>query len=177
MALPGAPAKGAKLGRTPNADWTEVPKTPFDGPWPVDLPPKCGRAKWHTMVELWWRMARSMPHCRLWEESDWLFALETCYLKQELWDAYGGEDGTKTTAWTELRRREDLLGFTAEARRKLRIRYVDVKPEVADDGVDSDVEPVDDPVVEQTQRAGRASVTPIMSRRQRLTQPRTERSA
>ncbi len=167
MAHSGPPAKGTKIGRTPTADWIEVPNEPFAGPWPVDLPPKCGRAKWNPMVEQWWKIVRTMPHCTLWELSDWLFAVETAYLKQELWSAYGGEDGTKTTAWTELRRREGLMGTTAEERRKLRIRYVDQRPQVEGD----DGQPDDDPevVVEDRPAARRGNVTPIESRRSRLT--------
>lgn len=169
MALPGSRAKDTKIGRTANADWTEVPNVAFDGPWPVEFPAKCGRRNWDPLVKQWWDIVRVMPHCRLWERSDWLFAVETAYMKQELWQSYSGEDGTKTTAWTELRRREDLLGCTAEARRKLRVRYVEEKPEVGDQVPDDD-DP--DLVVEEQPVAGRGgSVTPIGSRRQRLTRP------
>ncbi len=166
MAHTGPPAKGNKVGRTPTADWTEVPNEPFTGPCLVNLPAKCGRRKWNPLVLQWWEITRSMPHCRLWERSDWLFAVETAFMKQELWDSYDSEDGTKTTAWTELRRREGLLGTTAEERRKLRIRYVDPKPEVGTDGDDVEPELVVD---EQPVAARRGTVTPIGSRRSRLT--------
>jgi hypothetical protein len=123
MAVRGPDAKGVKLGHTPNAEWIDVPDAPFDGPWPVDLPKMCGRRRWHELVVAWWAEVRVMPHCRLWTATDWRFALETAYMKQKLWLDYG-EDELKSTAWTELRRREDQMGYTAEARRKLRIRYV-----------------------------------------------------
>ncbi len=124
MALTGPPAKPQKLGHSATADWTDVPDTPYDGPWPVELPKQCGRKKWHDMVLAWWEEVRRMPHCSTWADTDWRFALETAYMKQQLWSDYN--DGQmKSTAWTELRRREDQMGYTVEARRKLRIRYVD----------------------------------------------------
>lgn len=124
MALPGAAAKPAKLGHSPTAEWADVPDVAFAGPWPVELPKTCGRKKWHDLVVAWWAEVRVMPHCVLWTPTDWRFALETCYMKQQLWLDYG-EGDMKSTAWTEVRRREDQMGYTVEARRKLRIRYVD----------------------------------------------------
>jgi len=64
-----------------------------------------------------------MPHCALWSESDWLFAVDsasTAALYHETGDM---------RASSELRQRERVLGVTADARRDLRIRYV---PEVAE---------------------------------------------
>lgn len=66
-----------------------------------------------------------MPHCRLWTESDWEFALETAMVADALF--YG-----RTSAATELRQREKVLGTTVDSRRDLRIRYVESAGEVDD---------------------------------------------
>lgn len=128
MAHRGVDPKPARLGHSSNADWQDVPDVPYAGPWPVELPAKNGRSKWHPQVVAWWEEVRVMPHCVLWSPTDWRFALDTAYMKHQLWVDYG-EGEMKSTAWTEVRRREDQMGYTVEARRKLRIRYVkqDVK--------------------------------------------------
>lgn len=167
MAHSGPPGKGIKHGRTPNADWTEVVDVPYDGPSP-DLPKPEGRRRWAVAVVEWWEDVRRMPHCVLWGPTDWRFAIETAYLKAAFWNDY--KDGeVKATLATEIRRREDQLGTTREALRQLRIRYVDLA-DLADD------EETDEPgtalaVVEEQEQAdpGVAGVTPLASRRRRLT--------
>lgn len=63
-----------------------------------------------------------MPHSRLSHPSDWSFALDSIEVAARL-----QEDGK--TAWaTELHARELVLGTTADARRDLRIVYVEPKP-------------------------------------------------
>ncbi len=157
MALPGAAAKPAKLGHSPTAEWIDVPDRPYEGHRPVDLPAKCGRKTWHPMVADWWAEVRVMPHCVLWAPTDWRFAVETAFMKQQLWADYSDGD-LKSTAWTECRRREDQMGYTHEARRKLRIRYVDASnPALGTTRGD-----VPAPSTE--------GVIPIGSRRDRLTQ-------
>ncbi len=127
MALTGPPAKPAKLGHSPTADWTDVPNVPFDDEGRRELPRSPGgRRKWHDQVVAWWNEIRRMPHCVLWTDTDWRFALDTAYFKQALWRDLDNDE-LKSTLITEIRRREDQIGTTAEARRKLRIRYV--KPE------------------------------------------------
>lgn len=117
MARPGPAQSASKIGRTPNAGWTEVPNTPFDGDrpalesWLPDPLPQ---------VATWWSSVSVMPHCRLWSEADWLYALDTALHKQA---CYSGD--ASVAQWTEARRREDQMGTTVEARRKLGIRYVD----------------------------------------------------
>jgi len=59
-----------------------------------------------------------MPHCVLWTKADWWFALATAVI------AAAFHRGDLRQA-KELRQRERLLGTTADARRDLRIRYVD----------------------------------------------------
>jgi hypothetical protein len=65
-----------------------------------------------------------MPHCVLWSESDWEFALDTAFVK-----GIFHMQGSNVYA-TELRNREKVLGTTADYRRDLRIRYADPKPAV-----------------------------------------------
>lgn len=163
MALRGPAAKATKHGRTPTADWIDVQDVPYAGPSP-DLPKLAGRRKWADLVVQWWEQVRSMPHCVLWTPTDWQFALETALMKDQFWrDFADGE--MKSTAATEIRRREAVLGTTGEALRQLRIRYVPVGEVPAQ-------EP-DLPVVVQeeqdTQAGGSvATVTPIADRRARL---------
>lgn len=164
MALRGPAAKANKLGRTPNADWTDVPDVPFSGPSP-DLPKLANRRKWTDLVVQWWEQVRVMPHCTLWTATDWQFAIETALMKDQFWREYA--DGEmKSTAATEIRRREGVLGTTAEARRQLRIRYTPT-------GEASEEEPELEPVVQEEEQAesgrGVASVTPLADRRSRLT--------
>jgi hypothetical protein len=160
MAFTGVPPKAYKHGKNPNADWTDVADVPYEGPSP-SLPPKCGRRKWHEPVSVWWDQVRRMPHCVLWGPTDWTYAIETCYMKQQLWIDYS-QDELKSTLATEIRRREDQMGTTVEARRKLRIRYVDPSELAGEDGevISGGVElPGSTP----------ASVTSLSSRRARLT--------
>lgn len=164
MARPGPAGKAAKHGRT-NTDWVEVPDVPYAGPSP-DLPKLPKGKKWNDIVVQWWEQVRAMPHCDLWTATDWQFAVETALMKDQFWREYGDGKMMSTTA-TEIRRREGLLGTTAEARRQLRIRYVPAG-EDADDEPDLPVE-----VVEHDQAPGASVVTPLFDRRSRLTQPRT----
>ncbi|MFG3710901.1 hypothetical protein [Micromonospora sp. NPDC047730] len=132
MAKTGPAAKANKHGRAPSGDWTEVVNLPYEGP-SLDLPkPKRGGPKWLPEVEAWWEQVCRMPHCVLWEPSDWVFALETAYMKNDWWAEYhsGVVHSTKST---EIRRREDQMGTTREARRKLMIRYVDPVDEVEEE--------------------------------------------
>ncbi len=162
MALPGPAAKAARLGHSANADWTDVPDVPYLAGEERELP-KLGRnRRWNDLVVRWWATVRVMPHCALWTETDWIFAEETALMKHD----YLGEDEKRTTLATEIRRREDIMGVTREARRKLRIRYV--PPEVA---VDGDGQGDAEPHYEEQSGTGTGpgSVTPIASRRARLT--------
>lgn len=99
-------------------DWTEVDNVPFEGG--PDLPEfTAQRRAWQAAVRSTWDAWRTMPHCKLWTPSDWAFALMTVELVALVYD---GE-----TKWAaEVRNRERVLGTTAEFRRDLRLRYVDV---------------------------------------------------
>jgi len=164
MARPGPGQLARKLGHTANAEWTEVANRPFEGVSP-DLPKLPNRARYHPLVATWWDMVRQMPHCKNWTPTDWQYAVETALLKHYFWtDAAAGE--VKTTAATEIRRREDNMGTTEEARRKLRIRYVDVPDDDVEDEdpVTAEVQPE---VVHQRRAGGARPVTSLASRRAR----------
>ena len=155
MAHRGPAPKANKVGHSANADWTEVPDKPFDGPSP-DLPDLGDGRSWHKEVQEWYETARRMPHCILWRDSDWNYAIETAYLRNEYWDDFG-HSGVRVTLAVEIRRRDDQLGTTSEARRKLRLRYVDPAL-LADDDDD------------QPGNGGQpGTVTDLTSRRKRLT--------
>jgi len=119
------PIRGAKLkpeARTrvrPTFDWTEVQDVPFTGA--PALPFKPSRA-----VADWWTDVSSMPHCVLWRDSDWRYAIETARLVAKLHRSKGGAGAA------EIRSREKVMGTTMDARRDLRIRYVDSTDEPAE---------------------------------------------
>jgi hypothetical protein len=130
------PKDGPKRNTMPAAhDWVEVVDAPFVGRKPVVLPPKrrlfdsAGKVHataWEPMTRTWWRTISSMPHCRLWSKADWQFAMATVVIAD---NAFRGS----TAAAGELRQREKIMGTTLDARRDLRIRYVDkiVVPKLA----------------------------------------------
>lgn len=163
MALPGPAQRGARLGHSAHADWTDVADVPFAAGEQRELPKLSGRRKWNDLVVRWWAIVRTMPHCVLWTEADWIFAEETALMKHD----YFADDDKKTTLATEIRRREDIMGTTIEARRKLRIRYIDS----SDAGEPAGDAGVQDAVVEDQAEAGTGlgTVTPLASRRGRLT--------
>lgn len=95
--------------------WREVPDLPFDGPVPR-LPSRKGG--WSTRSKRKWKSWSSMPHCRLWGDAEWEFAIDSLELAERFYD---GESARAA----ELRSRERQLGTTADYRRDLRIRYID----------------------------------------------------
>lgn len=170
MAHSGPAAKANKHGRTPTADWIDVPDVPYGGPWP-DLPKLRGGGKWNELALEWWNEVRVMPHCVLWEKTDWLYATHTA-LMMHYWfrDMASGE--ATTSQATEIRRREDHIGTTLESRRKLRIRYVEPERAGVQTAVGQGAEQPDDgpaQVIEQDGTAGPGTVTALESRRSRLT--------
>lgn len=149
MAAPGPAPKSAKIGRTPNLDWTEVANKAFRSSKRRDLPKTMLGLTVPPSVRRWWAALRAMPHCVLWTETDWQYALSTAELKVLFYDA-----PTSSLA-AELRQREDQMGTTVEARRKLRIRYVDFVPPSQSASSGEDRKPT-------------ATVTSLASRRARL---------
>ncbi len=132
MAIPGAkPSNRPTVHRNkPAVDWTDVPNEPYTGSHP-DLPDtrptvdKSGIVSdvpYSEATRRWWSSISSMPHCVLWHESDWAYALDTAVVHDQA--SYGS-----VSAMAELRLREKSLGTTFDARRDLRIRYVDSEPQ------------------------------------------------
>lgn len=117
--------EGQRRNRMPAThEWIEVENTPYDGERP-SLPRRSGG--WPAATRRWWEVVSRMPHCRLWSEADWQFAVDTA----EVHARWARGEGSAS----EVRIREKLLGTTLDARRDLRIRYVDPKPAAAPAGV------------------------------------------
>ena len=126
---PKPTGKAVTQGRA-KVETTDVIDTPYDGPKP-ELP-----SERNTMLKngdviivpmgeptkQWWERISSMPHCVLWTDSDWQFALDTAKV-------HSAAQNGSMPAITELRQREKILGTYWEARRDLRIRYVEPEPE------------------------------------------------
>lgn len=77
-------------------------------------------AAWPQATRRWWRALGRMPHCVLWAEPEWQFALDTAVLVAAF------HSGDLRLA-QEIRTREKLMGTTPDARRGLRIRYIDAE--------------------------------------------------
>lgn len=126
---PKPTGKAVTQGRA-KVETTDVLNVPYDGPKP-ELP-----TERKTMLKngdiiivpigddtvAWWERISIMPHCVLWSESDWQFALDTAKV-------HSAAQNGSMPAITELRQREKILGTTWEARRDLRINYVDPEAE------------------------------------------------
>jgi hypothetical protein len=110
-------------------DWAVVPNVPFDGG------PRLPRREqgWPTLTKRWWSTVSSMPHCSLWSDADWQYAIDTAIVAA----AFHGGD---VRAAAELRYREKQLGTTFDARRDLRIRYVDPAKADAPEGAEDQAE-------------------------------------
>lgn len=128
------PEGQARNRNKPTHDWTEVEDVAFgDGP---KLPSKMPNGlPWPAPTRRWWASVSSMPHCVLWSESDWQFALDTAFVA-----GIFHMQGSNVYA-TELRNREKVLGTTSDYRRDLRIKYVEP---VSNGGDDADVVTLDD---------------------------------
>lgn len=99
-------------------DWTDVEDVPFeDGP---DLPERrCNERAWDARTRKKWDAWRSMPHCKLWGEAEWDFALDSIEVAAKF------HETSDMKFATELRNREKVLGTTNDYRRDLRIRYIE----------------------------------------------------
>lgn len=148
MTMPGRKPNERSVNKTPSKiEWTEIQNIPYDGPIP-ELPltrtyinPKgeIQEVPIENRTRYWWEAISKMPHCILWQPSDWQFALDTAMV-------HASASHGSVTAMGELRQREKIMGTTVDARRDLRIRYIDPK--------------LDEPVI--------AVVTNIDERRNRL---------
>ncbi|MDM7488721.1 hypothetical protein QT969_10500 [Rhodococcus sp. CSLK01-03] len=130
MAVPGrqpVPASQKRFRGKSDIDWVEVQDVPYTGERP-ELPitrtvvTKDGQidVELLELTRKWWDTITRMPHCALWTDSDWMFALSTAIVADA---AFCGI----ASAAVELRNREKVLGTTADFRRGLRIRYVSVE--------------------------------------------------
>lgn len=151
MGVPGAKPKEDRsqiVHRARVHEFTEVANVPFSDP--PGLLPRAAQGQtawadagvipgddWPPATRHWWGVISRMPHCILWSEADWAFAQATaeCHARfAEGWKGYTG---------SELRQREKLLGVFLDARRDLRIKYVD-PPKETPDQLPADVKRLDD---------------------------------
>jgi len=120
MPLPGSkPNEGRPVRHRnpPRQEWEEVENRPHRGG--PRLPPTRPSGRfWPEPTKRWWRVICRMPHVILWTEADWQFALDTAEV------AAAFHDGDLRQA-VELRQRERIMGTTVDARRDLRIRYLE----------------------------------------------------
>lgn len=117
MPLPGTkPAETKRRRNKDTHEWVEIDAVPYEGAPKLPKTQPNGNP-WHPWTQDWWKAISRMPHCVLWDESDWRFAFETALVAAVL---HSGD----VRAATELRNREKVLGTTVDFRRDLRIRYV-----------------------------------------------------
>jgi hypothetical protein len=130
MAVAGRePSPNAVNRNVSTVEWIDIEDKPYTGKRPalpktrtVFVEGEATQIPLNKMTTEWWEIVSKMPHAAIWTASDWLLAQATALVH----DAF--VTGTFSQA-PELRRREQELGMTAEARRKLRIRYIEaVKP-------------------------------------------------
>lgn len=127
MPMPGpAPKDNARRRNAPVVEWTEVLDVPFAGAPRLPARARPGGKTWPTRTKAWWKAVSTMPHCIRWTESDWSFAIDTAILAAEFHEG-------QAAAATELRQREKIMGTTADARRALRIRYLQPAAAETDD--------------------------------------------
>lgn len=137
MALVGAkPVADRSQVRRTNAEsqnhqWHEYLNTPNVKAPPLppramlsgdsDAPTGAGLGRWPDRTMSWYRAVSRMPHTRDWSQEDWEFCWDVAEQHarfHEGWKGYGG---------SELRLCRRMLGDTWDARRDLRIRYLDAE--------------------------------------------------
>jgi hypothetical protein len=123
MAKTGPAPKVVKHGHG-GGEWQDVPDAPYTGPGSDRDLPEIPGLPWYPQTVAWWEVVRTMPHCRLWTASDWLWAIDTAILRNQCFgELFGG--ALPVNLVSEMRQRENIMGVSMEARRKLGIRYVD----------------------------------------------------
>lgn len=123
MAIRGRKPKpdNEKVNRGPVLGWIEIPDVPFEPQEEHELGPHMeARRKWAPATLAWWEAVSRMPHCILWGPEQWQFARSTALV----YDRWVRGDNARAG---EIRQREAKLGTTFDARRDLRIRYVNPK--------------------------------------------------
>lgn len=112
-----------RVGSSTALVWKDVERVPYLGESP-DLPERQSKRPYPASTLRWWTIVRRMPHCILWQESDWDFALTVAEMHATVFE----RDLVGTGAATLLghfRTAEKHLGTTLSSRLSLRIRYVD----------------------------------------------------
>lgn len=142
MAIRGRKPKpdDQKVNRNEVIGWVEVPDVPF-APGPeheLGPHPEGGRTKWKPATLRWYDVISTMPHCRLWDPAGWQFARDVA----AVYDRWIRGDNARAG---ELRQLYAKLGTTMDARRDLRIRYVN--PKAGRIAVEEDDEPEAEAVV------------------------------
>jgi hypothetical protein len=145
MARPEKDAK-RKVNRGPVQGWLEVENVPFRGRRP-SLPKRPigqGALQLLKLIEdaeerekarreleqypretrAWWHRITRLPHCVLWDDGDWQFALDTARIHAAIVEG-------DIRLSTELRAREKQMGTTLKARELLKIRYVEPEESVS----------------------------------------------
>ena len=127
VAVPGTKPKpdGQKRNRVkPTFEWVEVLDVPFEGG--ASLPSRRpSGGPWPARTKRWWAVISRMPHCVLWDEADWDYALDVAVVHARF------DEGDMRVA-AELRNREKPLGHLWSTRRDLRIRYVPASAQLED---------------------------------------------
>jgi hypothetical protein len=114
----------------PGTEWVEVPNVEHDGP-PLghrpessslagDRPLGADPERWPQETLDWWEDVRTMPHAARWSRAEWRTARTAAEAHARFVEGWKG-----CASGSELRQREKQLGMTADARRDLRIRYVE----------------------------------------------------
>ena len=138
MGVRGPTPKPHRRNRTPLVHtWVEVEASPNRaGP---RLPPRRRNGQpWPAHVRERWNSWRAMPPARLWQASDWQFALDTIELV-----ARAGDGDASVALISEIRLRERTLGTTWDARQSLRIRYTALNTDADGEGAPGSVTRLD----------------------------------
>lgn len=108
---------GQAVTRHQGLEWTEVVNTPFAGGPKLSKRPN-GKP-WPDGIVRRWHAYSTMPHCVLWGEADWEFAVDTLVMAARYFE------GADPRMAAELRNREKVMGTTMDFRRDIRVRYID----------------------------------------------------
>jgi hypothetical protein len=122
MPIRGARPKppGQAVTRNARLEFTEVPNVPFSKP--PQLPSRASGKPWPMGAIRKWKAWSHMPHCVLWDEADWEFALDSIEIAAKMMDS-----NYDPRIASELRCREKVMGTTQDFRRDIRVRYVEPK--------------------------------------------------
>ncbi len=115
---------GQAVNRHPVLEFTEVPNRPFSKA--PKLGPRASGKPWPMAAIRKWKAWSRMPHCALWDESDWEFARDSIEVAARMVEA-----NFDPRLAAELRNREKVIGTTLDYRRDIRVRYVEPKAGVA----------------------------------------------